>query len=78
MMNTKVVEDEEYLLRRIARQALEKVNQDAGIECTRKDSPAHLPLVGHRGDHAQTGAIGFDPQHWCFSFRIITTAPNIV
>ena len=78
VMHTKVVENEEYPLRRMARQAFEKVNQDAGIECARKDSPAHLPLVGHRGDHAQTGAIGFNSQHWCFSFRSITTAPNIV
>jgi hypothetical protein len=78
VMHTKVVEDEEYFLRRIACQALEKVNQDAGIECGRKDTSAHLPLAGHRGDYAQSETIGFDPQHGCFFFRRIVPDTNIV
>ncbi len=76
VMDTQIVQDQEELSPLVAGQPFQEADQDLRMQRAGEELPAHLPLVGHRRNHAQAGAIAVDAQHRRLTPGRVTAAPT--
>ena len=72
VMNFELVHDGENFALRAFDESLKEADEDRALECVPIDHPAHLALIGHRGDHAGGKASRRQPDHRRLSFGSIT------
>ena len=78
VMDTPIVQNQEELSPLVAGQPFQEADQDLRMQRAGEDIPAHLPLVGHRRNHAEAGAIAVDAQHRRLTPGRITALAHIV